>query len=379
MNPLLDHITPSLIRAVHHRKKPGDVDLGLGEPVLPIDMAPLESAMRWMAAHGCPYTENPGFPELRAAIAAYFAYPHLPSADNVCVTVGSAEAIYLALKAIANPATDEALIPTPTYPVYDKICLLEHLRYRTVEFPADTDFAPSADTVLAALRDDTRIIVLCTPSNPTGRIWPREELQKLANGLLARKGAPIQVISDEVYRALYYADDAPASIADFYPHSWITGSLSKSHAYTGLRLGYLLGPADGIATLIKLHHLMVTAASTFSQRVALDVFAHPASFAAHRAIYQTYRPQLLATLDAAGLRYVAPDGAFYCMIQLPEPHRADSVTVAFALVDDAHVVAVPGTAFGNVCEGWLRVSWAAAPDTVREGITRIQAWLASTA
>lgn len=374
MNPLLDRITPSLIRAVHHRKQPGDIDLGLGEPVLPIDMAPLESAMTWMRAHGCPYTANPGFPELRAAIAEHFRYPHLSRSDNVCVTVGSAEAIYLAIKTIADPQTDSVLIPTPTYPVYDKICLMENLRYHTVEFPADTDFAPSADTVLAAIRPDTRVIIICTPSNPTGRVWPRAELQKLATGLSARPGPPIQVIADEVYRALYYTAGIPASIAEFYPHSWITSSLSKSHAYTGLRLGFLMGPAEGIAKLSKLHHLMVTAASTFSQHVGLATFANPDSFSAHRNIYATYRPQMLATLASSGLRHIAPDGAFYCMVQLPE-HARDSVATAFALVDDAHVVAVPGKAFGDICEGWLRISWAAEPAIVREGIARMQNWL----
>ncbi len=149
MNPVLATIAPSLIRAINARKRPGDIDLGIGEPTLRPDPAPFEAATGRVRAEGLPYTANAGAPELRAAIAGYFAFPGLAGAANVCVTVGSEEALYLAIKAVLDPARDEVLIPEPCYLAYPKLCALEGVRHRAVGFSAHDGFRPSADAVLA--------------------------------------------------------------------------------------------------------------------------------------------------------------------------------------------------------------------------------------
>ncbi|HEX8392481.1 MAG TPA: pyridoxal phosphate-dependent aminotransferase [Longimicrobium sp.] len=375
MNPVLDGIAPSLIRALNARKQPGDIDLGLGEPTLRPDPRPFEAATAWVREHGCPYTVNAGFADLRARIAAYHALPERASAENVCVTVGSEEAIYLALKAVLDPARDEVLIVEPCYLAYPKLCALEGLRHRTVAMDEDDGFRPDAARVLEALRPQTRMLILNSPANPTGRVWPRAELQALADGLAARPGPPVYVLSDEVYRELYFGEP-PASIGALWPHSLVAGSLSKSNAMTGLRLGWLVAGTAEIAAAVKVHQLVNTAASTFSQVVAREVFADPRNLAEHRAHYADRLHLLNASLAENGLHASPVEGAFYCMVRLPDAWSADSLGAAEALLARAHVVATPGLAFGGSGEGWLRLSWVAEQDALREGIRRIARFFA---
>lgn len=377
MNPTLAAIPGSMIRALNAKKRPGDIDLGLGEPLLRPDVAWFEAATDWVRAHGCPYTANAGDAVLRGAIAGIYAYPGLGEAANVCVTVGSQEALYLAIKTLCDPATDEVLIVGPCYPAYPKLCQLEGVRHRVVCLDPERGFAPDAGRVLDALGPDTRLLLLATPANPTGRVWPRDELVRLAEGLAARPGAPVQVVVDEVYRELVYTDEPSFALASVHPHTYVTNSLSKSHALTGLRLGWLLGPAEGITAAIKAHQFVNTAASTFSQQVALAALKDPAGLGLHRGHYQSRRERLLQLLDAHGLVYQPPDGAFYCMVRLPVHLAADSVAAAYALLERERVVTVPGAAFG--AEGWLRLSWVAEPDTLDEGLRRMARFFAAPA
>jgi aspartate/methionine/tyrosine aminotransferase len=371
VNPALGGIAPSIIRALHARKRPGDVDFSLGEPTLRPDPAPFEAATAWVREHGCPYTPNAGTAELRGLVAAYHAFPGMSAAANVCVTVGSEEAIYLAIKTLLDPARDECLVVEPAYLAYPKLAALEGVRTRAVALGAADGFRPDAATVLDALRPETRLVVLASPCNPTGRIWPAEELRKLADGLASRPGEPVWVLSDEVYRELYYTAEPPVSIATLHPHTLVAGSLSKSNALTGLRLGWLIGPEEVIAGAIKVHALVNTAASTFADRVAVELFRDPASLAAHRQLYTERRNLLLDLLRTAGIAHVEPEGAFYCMVRLPESLAADSLAAAERMLEETRVIAVPGTAFGPAGEGWLRLSWVAAEEDLRRGIARM--------
>jgi aspartate/methionine/tyrosine aminotransferase len=371
MNPLLADIAPSLIRAINARKRPGDIDLGLGEPTLRPDPAPFEAALARVRAQGLPYTPNAGDPALREAIARYFAFPGMDAAANVCVAIGSEEALYLAVKSVLDPARDEVLIVEPCYLAYPKLCALEGIRHRGVALDAADGFRPRADLVLDALRPDTRMVILNTPCNPTGRVWPAAELRALADGLSARPGAPVRVLSDEVYRELFYTSERPASVADLYPHALVAGSLSKSNALTGLRLGWLMGDAEAIAAATKVHQLVNTAASTFSSHVAMEIFRRPETLSAHRPLYAEQRALLVDLLARHGIAHAPVEGAFYCFVRLPERWAADSLGAAERLLEEHRVVTVPGIAFGAAGEGWLRLSWVAAPDALAAGIERI--------
>jgi aminotransferase len=368
VNPLVGRIAPSIIRALHARKRGGDVDFSLGEPTLRPDAAPFDEAVAWVRENGCPYTPNAGTNELRERVAAYHAFPAMGGAASVCITVGSEEAIYLAIKALLDPAADEVLVVEPAYLAYPKLAALEGIRSRAVALDPADGFRPNAAAVLGALRPETRLVVLASPCNPTGRIWPKEELRALADGLSNRPGEPVWVLSDEVYRELYYTDRAPVSMATLYPHTLVAGSLSKSNALTGLRLGWLIGPQEVIAGAIKVHALVNTAASTFADRVAVALFRDPASLAAHRPLYAQHRRTLLDLLRRHGVPHVEPEGAFYCMVRLPARLAADSLAAAEALLEAKRVIAVPGIAFGPASEGWLRLSWVAAAEDLAWGI-----------
>lgn len=376
MNPRLREIAPSLIRAINARKRPGDIDLGLGEPVLRPDPAPFDTATAWVREHGCPYTPNAGSIALRQAVADYVAVPGLDAAENVCITVGSEEALFLAIKTVCDPTADEVLIVEPAFLAYPKICALEGVAHRSVALSPEDGFRPRASVVLDALRPETRLVVLNSPANPTGRVWPAEELRALAAGLAARPGPPTWVLSDEVYRELYYGAEPPESIARFHPQSLVAGSLSKSNALTGLRLGWLVGPREVVAGAVKVHQLVNTAASTYSEQVALTIFAEPASLAVHRPLYAERRAALLAVLERTGVPHIVPEGTFYCMVRLPEAMAGDSVGAAERLLGERRVVTVPGRAFGEAAEGWLRLSWVGDPPLVAEGVERIATFFA---
>lgn len=377
MNPVLDGIAPSIIRAINARKRPGDIDLGMGEPTLRPDPRPFGAATAWVREHGCPYTPNAGDAKLRARIAAYHAFPDRGAAENVCVTIGSEEALYLAIKTVIDPRRDEVLIVEPCYLAYPKLCALERIRHRMVALDPADGFRPDAARVLEAVRPETRMVILNSPNNPTGRVWPEAELRALADGLASRP-LPVWVLSDEVYRELYFGARAPVSIGALWPHSLVAGSLSKSNALTGLRLGWLIGDAKTIAAATKVHQLVNTAASTFSQVVAMEVFADAASLAAHRPHYAERRALLAGWMEEHGLDWLPPEGAFYCMVRLPERWAADSLGAAEALLERHRVLVTPGIAFGQSGEGWIRLSWVAEADALRTGIERIAEFFATT-
>ncbi|MBM3462690.1 MAG: pyridoxal phosphate-dependent aminotransferase [Armatimonadetes bacterium] len=359
MNPRLAGLSGSLIREINSRKKPGDIDLGLGEPVMRPDPAPFTRVAEWIAANGCPYSPNAGFMELREAIGRYAAV----DAKDVVVTHGSQEAVYLAIRAAIDSASDEVLLVEPAYPAYEKICQMEGIAHAVAPLDAASGFAPSAEAVLRAVTPKTRLVVLSSPTNPTGRVWSRAELEKLAAGL-----GDIWVLSDEVYRELYYGEP-PVSLAALHPRTLVAGGLSKSHAVTGLRLGWILASGQMTALISRAHQLITTSASTFSQRVALEVLTSFDGVAQTRANYAERRDALLAALAEFGLEHVPPDGAFYCMLRIPGGRS--SLETAFLLLERERVATVPGVAFGASAEGWLRVTWVAEPSDVREGLSRI--------
>jgi aspartate/methionine/tyrosine aminotransferase len=368
LNPRLATIEPSLIRAIASKKKPGAIDLGLGEPALLPQQRFLEAATRWASEFGVKYTANAGDAALREAIAERYRYPGMEAGRNVCVTNGSQEAVYAAIKTLLDPARDALLVVEPAYPAYAKIAQLEGIAVEAVGMRASDDFRYDADAIVAALTPATRLIVIGSPSNPTGAVLRRADAQKLAAALASRGGEPVWVLHDELYRELTYVDDA-AEMARLYPYTIAINGLSKSNALTGMRLGWAIAPAAFIDECIKVHAWVTSTASTFSQRVALEIFREAGALEEQAAWYRGQRAAILPVLRASGLTFVEPDGAFYACVKLP--HGNDSLAAALRLVEDFDVVAIPGRTFGDNLEGWLRLSWVAPVDDFREGLARI--------
>ncbi len=374
MNSRLVAIPPSMIREVHGKKRSTSIDLGLGEPTLPPDPAPLRAALAWVEQHGCPYSPNAGFPELRAAIAKHYGLAGLDTAEQVGVTVGSQEALAVAIASLCEPGTDEVLIIEPAYPLYAKLCDLFGIGVRSVALSPDDGFAPHAELVLRALTPATRVLVLASPANPTGRVWPAAELRALADGLAQRSGPPVYIVSDEVYSELYYGE-RPLSPAAVWPHTVVVSSLSKSCALTGLRVGWFIAPKAAASTLHKAHQFLVSSTTSYGQRAAIEIFARPELLSAHHPRYVEKRTILIDALRESGLVHVPPEGAFYCVVKLRGALAHDSLKLALAFLDEKDVVVIPGAAFGM--EGWVRLSFAGDEAAMREGVARLAAFCAA--
>ena len=368
MNPRVLEIKGSLIREIAAKRRPSTIDLGLGEPSLMPNSQHLERAMAYVAKHGIKYSQNAGDPALRSAIARHYAYPGMDRPENVCITTGSQEAMYVALKALLDPARDELLVVEPAFPSYAKMARLEGVTPNTVDMDEADDFAIDAERIVAGITPSTRAIVICSPNNPTGRVIHRDEARKLVRALESRGGDPVWLIHDEIYREQTFVENA-ADLAELYPHTIVTNSVSKSNALTGLRLGWIIGPHGFVDQATKAHAWLTSCADSFAQRVALSIFETDGGISEHAVWYREAHGGLLAALESSGLRYLIPEGSFYACVRLPGTMK--SLDGALALLAERDVLAIPGSAFGASFEGWLRLSWVAPVDVVREGLSRI--------
>jgi aspartate aminotransferase len=293
-------------------------------------------------------------------------------AANVCVTTGSQEAMYVTIKTLLDPATDELLIVEPTFPSYGKMARLEGIAARGVMMNEADDFAIDAQRILDAIGERTRAIVICSPNNPTGRVLRNAEAEKLVRGLESRSGEPIWLIHDEIYREQSFVEDE-AFLGERYRHTVVTNSVSKSNALTGLRLGWIIGPEAFVEAAIKTHAWLTSCTDTFAQQVALHIFGQLGAINEHVSWYRAQWAGVVEALETSRLRFIRPEGSFYACVRLPE--GVGSYDAAIALIEEYDVLAIPGVAFSTGFEGWLRLSWVAPLEKVREGIKRVTAYI----
>lgn len=366
-------IERSPIRQITDRAKPGDISFGLGEPDLPTPDVVRREALRVIQEEQNGYTLQSGLPALRERVAQ--DYPHLKlSTDQVIITAGSQEAMYLALMTLVQ-AGDEVLIPNPGFVAYPTITRMAGGDPTYYRLPATRDFSFDLEDFKRRLSPKTKVVVCTSPSNPTGRTLSGEELCAMAQAV-EESGSDAFIISDEIYRDLYYQGERPGSISEFYPRTVVISGLSKSMSMTGWRLGWILGDEGVIRAAHLLHGYVTTCASTISQKAALAAWSDEGTQARsqNRATFQRRRDHLLSSLRSADLRCVTPDGAFYTMVDIAQ--YGSSLEVAEAMLD-AGVVTVPGNAFGSESEGFLRVSFCADLPVLTEGVARMAAALKS--
>jgi aspartate/methionine/tyrosine aminotransferase len=361
-------IEKSMIRQLFDRARPGSINLGLGEPDLPTPNVIRRAAVRVIEDEQNGYTTHAGLPALRELVAA--DYPHLQAApDNVIITAGSQEALYLALMTLVD-AGDEVLLPDPgfvAYPTIVRMCGGRPVFYR---LPAQSEFAFDVEDFRRRLSPRTKAVVLVSPSNPTGRTFSRADLAAMAGAL---GDSPAYVISDEIYREIYFGEERPASISEEHAaRAVIIGGLSKSMSMTGWRMGWMCGAAEVVRSALVLHGYVTTCASTVSQKAALAAWTDEAEAARAdaRRIFRARRDQLLSLIASElKLPAVTPEGAFYLMLDVSA--HGSSMEVAERLL--AHgVISVPGSAFGAEGEGYLRLSFCADAPTLAEGVKRIK-------
>ncbi len=359
-------IEKSAIRQFFDRAPAGSINLGLGEPDLPTPDVVRQAAVRAILEEPNGYTTHAGLVALRERVAGEYAHAG-GGADRVIVTAGSQEALYLALTTLVDEG-DEVLLPDPGFVAYPAIVRMAGGRPVFYRLPAARGFALDLDDFRRKLSARTRVVVCISPSNPTGRALGPGDVRGMADALA---GSGAIVVSDEIYRELYFGDERPPSIAEYYPDTIVVSGLSKSMSMTGWRLGWLWGPADVVRSALVLHGYVTTCASTISQKAALAAWTPDGAAArvAARRTFRARRDHLLGLLwGRLGLPAVEPDGAFYTMVGVAE--YGPSLEVAEVLLRHG-VITVPGGTFGSEAEGFLRVSFCAEENALTEAVRRI--------
>lgn len=366
-------IEKSAIRQLFDRALPGSINLGLGEPDLPTPEVIRRAAIDVISREQNGYTSHAGLPLLRERIAADNPSSGA-SAERVIITAGSQEALYLALMTLVEEG-DEVLLPDPGFVAYPAIVRMAGGTSVFYRLPSARDFSFDIEDFRRRLTPRTRAVVAISPSNPTGRTLSAGDLSLMA-GALSQSRA--YVISDEIYRELYYGKDEqrPASMSAHYERTIVISGLSKSMSMTGWRLGWMCGDEAVIKAALVLHGYVTTCASTVSQKAALAAWTDEAEQARreHRRIFGERRDYLLDMIRSRlDLKAVTPDGAFYTMVDVSR--YGSSMAVAEALL--AHgVITVPGSAFGKEGEGYLRISFCAELPALAEGVRRMEEALA---
>ena len=360
-------IEKSMIRQLFDRAQPGSINLGLGEPDLPTPTVIRRAAVRAITEEQNGYTSHAGLPMLRERVAADYQKLGL-TPERVVITAGSQEALYLALMTLIDEG-DEVLLPNPGFVAYPTIVRMAGGHSTFYRLPASLRFGFDGEEFRRNLTPRTKAVVCISPSNPTGRTLTGVHLEEIAAALA---GTGVYLISDEIYRELYYTTDRPTTISDYYAKTIVIGGVSKSLSMTGWRLGWLCGDEDFIRSALILHGYVTTCASTVSQKAALEGAWTAEAESARQAMRETFRNRrdfLLALIRSElHLPAVVPEGAFYTMVDTSS--YGDSMTVAETLLKHG-VITVPGAAFGSEAEGFLRVSFCAEKPVLAEGVRRI--------
>lgn len=363
----LQGIEKSVIRQILDRARPGSINLGLGEPDLPTPEVIRQAAVKAIVEEQNGYTTHAGLLSLREKVAA--GYPYLEGKpDRVLITAGSQESMYLALMSLVEEG-DEVLLPNPGFVAYPTIVKMAGGKANFYRLPSDKGFMFDAEEFRRALTPRTKVVVCTSPSNPSGRTLSRDDLVSIADAL---RDHGAYLISDEIYRELYYTPERPESLSAFHDRTIVIGGLSKSMSMTGWRLGWLCGEEPVVNAALVLHGYVTTCASTVSQKAALVAFTAEAeeARAGFRETFRSRKEHLLALIDSElGMRAVEPEGAFYTMVDVRE--YGASMEVAEALLEE-RVITVPGSGFGSEAEGFLRVSFCADHETLSEGVRRIK-------
>jgi aminotransferase len=359
-------IEKSQIRQLFDRAPPGSINLGLGEPDLLTPDIIRRAAVKVILEEQNGYTTHSGLRALRELVAG--DYPYLQrDPDGVIITAGSQEALYLALMTIVGDG-DEVLLPDPGFVAYPTITRMAGGRPVFYRLSAKTGFSFDIEEFRQRLSPRTKVVIVISPSNPTGRTLVKSDLIAISEVL---KDTGVVVVSDEIYRDIYYTCDRPASLSDYYQKTLVIGGLSKSMSMTGWRLGWLCGDLDLVRNALVLHGYVTTCASTVSQKAALAAWDDEAISArqAIRATFHKRRDYLLESLNLElGLSAIVPDGAFYTMVDVRD--YGSSMEVAEALLKQ-RVITVPGGAFGSEGEGFLRISYCADIAVISEAVRRM--------
>ncbi|WP_395151072.1 pyridoxal phosphate-dependent aminotransferase [uncultured Allofournierella sp.] len=353
------------------------ISLGVGEPDFKTPWRIRDAGIHSLQKGRTTYTANAGMKELRQEIAAYmnrrFGLRYNPEGE-VLVTVGGSEAIDMCIRSLVAPG-DEVIIPEPCFVCYQPITTLTGGVPVPVELRAEDDFRLTAEALRRAITPKTKLLVLPFPSNPTGAVMERSDLEAIAQVL---EGTNIMVLSDEIYAELNYGPNRHVSIASLpgmAERTIVVNGFSKAFAMTGWRLGYACGPKPVLQVMTKLHQNCIMCAPTVSQHAAIVAMREcDEEIEQMRQEYDMRRRFLVKRLNQMGLQCFEPKGAFYVFPSIRSTGMS-SEEFCEKLLYAKQVAVVPGTAFGQCGEGFVRISYAYSVKHLEQALDRIEAFL----
>ena len=352
------------------------ISLGVGEPDFDTPWHIRDEGIYAFERGKTFYTSNAGLKDLRIEIANYLKRTQnleYNSDNEIIVTVGGSEAIDIGLRAIINPG-DEVIIPQPSYVSYEPCAVLAGAKPVIIDLKAENEFRLTAEELRAAITDKTKILILPFPNNPTGAIMERKDLEAIAKVCIEKD---ILVMSDEIYAALTYKDKhvSIAEIEGMKERTILINGFSKAYAMTGWRLGYACAPKELIKQMTKIHQFAIMCAPTISQYAAVEALKNgDKDVEEMKQAYNQRRRFLIDSFRKMNLDCFEPFGAFYVFPCIKE-FGMTSEEFATKFLQEEKVAIVPGTAFGDCGEGFLRISYAYSLENLKEAIGRLERFI----
>ncbi len=354
----------------------GVISLGVGEPDFDTPWHIREEGIYALESGKTVYTANAGLKELRQEICNYTKKEICLSYDwkkETLVTVGGSEGIDLAMRAMLNPG-DEVIIPEPSYVAYVPATILAGGKPVIINLKEENEFRLTKEELENAITEKTKVLILPFPNNPTGAIMERDDLEAIAEVCIKHD---LIVVSDEIYSALTYKSKhvSIAQIENMKERTIIINGFSKAFSMTGWRLGYALGPQEIIAQMTKIHQFCIMCAPTNSQYAAVEALRNGENDVKKmREAYDQRRRFLIDSFKKMGIDCFTPYGAFYVFPNIKK-FGLSSDEFATRLLKEEKVVVVPGTAFGDSGEGFLRISYAYSIDDLKKALERISRFI----
>ena len=377
-NPIADkcaEIKPSGIRKFFDivSEMKDAISLGVGEPDFDTPWHIRDEGIYSLEKGRTFYTSNAGLKELKIEICNYLKRKQGITYDynhEVLVTVGGSEAIDIAMRAMINPG-EEVLIPQPSYVSYEPCAILADAKPVIINLKAENEFRLTAQELRDSITDMTKLLVLPFPNNPTGAIMERKDLEEIAEVIIEKD---IYVLSDEIYSELTYKGEhvSIASLPGMQERTILINGFSKAYAMTGWRLGYACGPREIIGQMTKIHQFAIMCAPTTSQYAAVEALKNgDEDVKEMRTAYNQRRRFLMNAFKEMGLECFEPYGAFYVFPCIKE-FGMTSDEFATRFLEEEKVAVVPGTAFGDSGEGFLRISYAYSLENLKAAIGRLE-------
>ncbi|MBO4911884.1 MAG: aminotransferase class I/II-fold pyridoxal phosphate-dependent enzyme [Butyrivibrio sp.] len=368
-------IKPSGIRKFFDivQETEGAISLGVGEPDFDTPWHIRDEGIYSLEKGRTFYTSNSGLKELRTEVSEYIKRTQGVSYDpvkEIFITVGGSEAIDLALRAMVDPG-DEVLIPQPSYVSYEPCAILADAVPVIIELKEENEFRLTAEEVLEKVTDKTKILVLPFPNNPTGAVMEKEDLEKIAEVVREKD---LYIISDEIYGELTYKGKhvSIVSLPGMKERTILINGFSKAYAMTGWRLGYACGPEEIMAQMVKIHQFAIMCAPTTSQYAAVEALKNgDDDVKMMREQYNHRRRYLLNEFKRIGLPCFEPYGAFY-VFPCIKKFGMTSDDFCTRLLKEEKLAVVPGTAFGDCGEGYIRISYAYSLDNLKAAMERLE-------